>query len=303
MKKEWVKYLCDPVDNSKLKLSSVTKIVDGYILTGLLKSRSGRTYKIRNGVPILLNKKTQEVSSVDSFAYEWNEFDFDYGKKGWIEGIVKPTVSKSKYFAGKVIVDCGAGSGRQSLWMAKAGAKFVFSLELSNAAHTIIKKVTEEYKDKIFVIQADISHPPINANIAKINLVYCINVIQHVQNPKDTVLKLSNLMTKDSIFLFNIYLTRGRNFILRILQWARLITTRLPYWIVKYLSFSLAFVFYFQFDHSFKETWLDIYDLLGGHKYQKFYSEGELEDILNAAKLKVVKRSKYAILLRKSSKT
>ncbi len=299
MKEEWVKYLCDPVDRSDLVLSSVSKIVDGYIVTGILKSRSNNVYKIINGVPILLNKKTQEVSSVDSFAYEWNDFDFDYGKKGWVEDVVKPTLLSTNYFKGKVIADCGAGSGRQSSWMAKAGAKFVFSFELSNATHTIIKKVTEEYRDKIFVIQADIASPPIKTNIAKIDLVYCINVIQHVRNPKATTVELSKLMTKNSAFLFNIYLTRGRTFVFKLLEWVRHITGNLPYWMVKCLAFILAIVSYFFFNHSFKETWLDIYDLLGGHKYQRFYTEGELIDILQAAKLKVIKRSRYALLLRK----
>lgn len=299
MKKEWVKYLCDPVDKSDLVLSSVSKVVDGYIVTGSLKSRSGKVYKIKNGVPVFLNKKTQEVSSVDSFAYEWNEFDFDYGKKGWVHDVVNPTLGSTKYFKGKVIADCGAGSGRQSLWMAKAGAKFVFSFELSNTAHTILKKVTHECRDKIFVIQADISHPPVKANIAKIDLVYCVNVIQHVRNPKAATVQLSKLMKNDSTFLFNIYLTRGKTFIFKLLEWIRLITAHLPYLVVKYLSFFLSIVLCFFFNHSFKETWLDIYDLIGGHKYQKFYTEKELGDILQAAKLKVIKRSRYALLLRK----
>lgn len=299
MKEEWVKYLCDPVDKSDLVLNSVSKVIDGYIVTGVLKSRSGKVYKIKNGVPILLNKNTQKISSVDSFSYEWNEFDFDYGKKGWIKDIVNPALGNIKYFNGKVISDCGAGSGRQSLWMAKAGAKFVFSLELSDAAHTIVKKVTSEYQDKIFVIQADISHPPLKAKTAKINLVYCINVIQHTWNPKATTVELSNLMIKDSAFLFNIYLTRGKTFIFNLLRWVRLITVRLPYMVVKYLSFCISVPLYFLFDHSFKETWLDIYDLIGGHKYQKFYTTKELNEILEAAKLKTVKRSKYALLLKK----
>src|SRR5579859_1815599 len=129
MKKAWVKYLCDPIDGSAMKLVSVSKVENGYIVNGVLKSKSNHTYNIKNGVPILLNKKTQEKSSVDSFAYEWNEFDFDYGKKGWLQGVVKPALGSTKYFKGKVIADCGSGSGRQSLWMAKAGAKFVFSFE------------------------------------------------------------------------------------------------------------------------------------------------------------------------------
>lgn len=123
--------------------------------------------------------------------------------------MVRPSIGGLKYFKNKVIVDCGAGSGRQSLWMARAGARFVFSLELSGAAQTIIKKVTERYQDKIFVIQGDLAHLPINKKFVGVDLIYCVNVIQHTQNPQKTLSELSLFLRPGSEFLFNIYLKRG----------------------------------------------------------------------------------------------
>ena len=78
MKREWVEYLCDPIDKSDFKINSISKKSGDDIISGVLKSKSGNFYKIKDGVPILLTKETQSVESVESFEYEWEEFDFDY---------------------------------------------------------------------------------------------------------------------------------------------------------------------------------------------------------------------------------
>lgn len=313
MLKKWIKYLCDPIDKTDLKFEKIEKQVDNNILVGVLKSKSGHKYQIKKGVPILLSKITQSLNSVDSFGYEWKTFDFNYGKKGWLNDIVKPIFNSSKYFRNKIIIDCGAGSGRQSLWMAQAGAKFVFSLELSNSAMTMLPKVTKRYKNKVFVIQADIAHIPLKQKYIKPNLVYCLNVIQHTINPSKTTLEISKLLSKKSYFIYNIYLEKGRKKFLKILEIVRNFTKFTPKVILKYLSLLITVFCYFistiptigtwfkksmPIKHGFKETWLSVYDILGPHEYQKFYTEDELNHILKNANLKVCKRSKYAMLLK-----
>ncbi|MCX6706396.1 MAG: class I SAM-dependent methyltransferase, partial [Candidatus Woesebacteria bacterium] len=274
------------------------------VISGVLKSRSGNKYPVRKGVPILLNRYTQPVKTVDSFAYEWEQFDFDYGKKGWLEDVVKPGVGGLNYFKNKVIIDCGSGSGRQSLWMAQAGAKLVFSLELSGAAQSITKKVADMAGGKVFVIQCDISDPPINTRNVKVDLIYCVNVIQHTINPKLAVLGITKLMNKKTDFIFNIYLKRNRKFILKTLELVRLLTRSLPFGLLKYLSLIATCIFYpfkryLPVGHSFKEIWLNLYDILGNHEYQKFYTEEELTSILKNANLKIIRRLKYVMFLNK----
>lgn len=314
MLKKWTKYLCDPVDKSSLKIAKVTEKKGNDVIVGTLKSKSGRIYRIKDGVPILLNQYTQSIKSVDSFAYEWESFDFDYGKKGWLQDIVKPVLGGVGYFKNKTVIDCGSGSGRQGLWMAQAGAKLVFSLELSNASRTITKKVADMSSGKIFVIQCDISDPPINTRNIKVDLVYCINVIQHTKNVKLAVRGLSKLVNKRADFIFNIYLSKGRTKLLKILDFARTITKFIPHVLLKYLSFIVAAFFFLlskiplfcnwlkrslPLSRGFKETWLDVYDILGSHEYQKFYSEEELVEILNYSKLIIKKRTRYAMMLNK----
>jgi len=301
MLQEWIKYLCDPIDKTSLKIDKVIKKKGRDILFGTLKNKSGNIYKIKEGVPMLLNRQTQSIRTVDSFAYEWENFDFDYGKKGWFQNIVKPVLGGTEYFKGKIIIDCGAGSGRQSLWMTQAGAKFVFSVELSDSATTMVRKVTNKFKDKVFVIQADIAHLPINRKTAAIDLAYCINVIQHTKSPKKATAEISKLLGRSSDFIFNIYLRRGKSYLIDFIQFFRKLIGALPNSFIKLISFMIAILIYplKLKRNSFKELWLDVYDLLGTHHYQKFYSEEYLAKMLAELNLKIMKRTYYAMLLRK----
>lgn len=301
MLKKWVKYLCDPIDKSSLKVDKIIVREGNDIIFGILRGKSGRIYHIEGGVPILLNRYTQSIKSVDSFAYEWENFDFDYGKKGWLKDIVKPTLGSVKYFKNKTVIDCGAGSGRQSLWMVEAGAKFIFSVELSDSARSMVRKVTNKYKDRVFVIQADIAHLPIKKTISNIDVAYCVNVIQHTKNPMRATREISNLLRKKSEFVFNIYLKREMGYLVDLVQLLKKALRRLPKSLINYISFVFAIGFYLfkSKNLSFKELWLEIYDLLGTHTYQKFYTEEYLTEMLKNLKLNIVKRSYYAMLLTK----
>jgi 2-polyprenyl-3-methyl-5-hydroxy-6-metoxy-1,4-benzoquinol methylase len=312
MKQEWAKFLCDPIDKTDLYIYKIFEKDGEDIISGVLRSKSGHRYNIEKGVPVLISKTTQKVNTVDSFNYEWNTFDFNYGKKGWLQDIVKPVVGGVDFFKNKTIVDCGAGSGRQSLWMAENGAKFIFSIELSDSVTSIVKKVINKFRHKIFVIKADIAHIPINKKV-NIDLAYCVNVIQHTENPLKTTLEISKLLNRKSYFIYNIYLEKGRKNFLKILEIVRKFTKLTPKVILKYLSLLITVFCYFistipiigiwfkksmPIKHGFKETWLSVYDILGPHKYQKFYTEDELNQILKNVNLKVCKRSRYAMLLK-----
>ena len=104
MRGKWIKYLCDPIDKTNLCIDKIVDKKGDDILFGTLKSKSGNIYKIENGVPILLNSRTQPVRTVDSFAYEWEQFDFDCGEKGWLEDVVRPSVGGLKYLLSKPIL-------------------------------------------------------------------------------------------------------------------------------------------------------------------------------------------------------
>ena len=155
---------------------------------------------------------------------------------------------------------------------------------------------------KIFVIQADLAHLPINKKFVGVDLIYCVNVIQHTQNPQKTLSELSLFLRPGSEFLFNIYLKRGNLYLINLVQLLKKIMKMFPNFLIKLISLMIAIIIYplKLTRHGFREFWLDIYDLLGLHGYQKFYSEEDVAKMLATSKLKIIKRSHYTMLLKRN---
>lgn len=310
MKPAWIDLLYDPVDGTKLKLVNPV-IKKGRIVSGKLVGRSGRVFTIKEGIPILLPPGAQSTNSVESFAFEWDEWGYLFAKKSWLENNISPLLGTESAFKDKVIVDAGAGSGAQSRWMAEAGAKLVISLELSNTIFNRHKQTIKGFEDVIFPIQCDIAHLPI---IVKPDILYCVNVLQHTKNPKKTFNNLSSLMRKKSIFLFNVYNQEGFlgsenvKILRQVVRW-------MPFRIWKWLSFLFACGIFtldkiapwiikskysdVHYSDNFKELWQQIYDAFGAHSYQFTLSQKEQLDLIKKAKLRVVARDSLGYLLGK----
>jgi 2-polyprenyl-3-methyl-5-hydroxy-6-metoxy-1,4-benzoquinol methylase len=308
MKLDWLKYLCDPVDGSELSLVEATQQEGDRVITGKLASQSGRCYDIRDGIPIFAFEGMQSLESVESFAFEWNEFGFLYAKAGWLQDFVGPLVGGLDFFKNKVVIDAGAGSGAQSRWMAEAGATLVISLELSNSIFGRHRETIADYKDVIFPIQCDIAHPPVRN---KPDILYCINVIQHTANPRQTFANLARLVGQDTTFLFNIY-TKRSELKFQVVRAVRRLIRFLPFKIWKWLAFIITAVAYplakipfllgpirifVPISHSFYETWLDVYDAFGGHHYQQNMSPADQLRMIKEEGLTVLRQAQLGYVL------
>jgi SAM-dependent methyltransferase len=198
MTPDLLQYLCDPYDFTVLTLHDAV-VIDGKVITGNLVSTSGNTYPIRNGVP----RFDETIGSVVSFGDEWNFFNYDLFKINWTRDVVGHNFVSTEYFRGKVIVDCGAGSGMQSKWMAEAGAARVIALELSHAVDGVIKRNLEGVAN-VDVVQCSIDAPPIRRESID-GIVICHNVIQHTPSVEKTAAALWGLVGKGE-FVFNCYM-------------------------------------------------------------------------------------------------
>lgn len=300
VKRQWLDLLHDPIDHSALHFENITESDGEDIIAAEIKSASGHTYPVKMGIPSFVSGATQTTDSVSSFEFEWNSFGFSYAKTGWLEDLVKPLVGSESYFKDKVIVDAGAGSGSQSAWMASAGAKLVMSLELSNGIYDMHHKTVAPYKENVFPIQCDIAMLPIKQTP---DLLYCMNVIQHTASIKRTFKGLCDILGQNSTFMFNVYTQKQSTGLIKAL---RSVTTRLPFQLVYWVSFLAACVVYPAMllkiisIRSFKEIWLDIYDLLGPHHYQDYMSEQQQLEMIKGEGLKVLKQEKFGYLLAKN---
>ena len=197
--------LCDPIDKSKLTLENAEKDNKGLIISGKLKSDGGREYSIINGIPRFVETQPEEKrKSVTGFGDQWNHFNFDSYKQNWLNDLIGNTFDSVKELEGKVIVDCGAGSGMQSRWMAESGAKRVLSLELSHAVDGVISDNMKDIEN-VDIIQCSIDQPPIKDNAIENGIVICHNVIQHTPSIEKTAKALWAIVGKDGEFVFNSY--------------------------------------------------------------------------------------------------
>lgn len=311
MKAAWINILCDPTDGTRLKLVDPV-IKKGHIVSGKLIGYSGNIYHIKEGIPILLPRNSQSLNSVESFAFEWDEWGYLFAKKNWLKNNIRPLLGKESEFKGKIIVDAGAGSGAQSRWMAEAGAKLVISLELSDTIFNRHRKTIAGLEDVIFPIQCDISCLPITI---KPDILYCVNVLQHTKDPKKTFENLSLLLHKKSIFLFNVYNKEG--FLgSKTVKTLRQITKRLPFRIWRWLSFVFSFGIFsldkiapgvikskyknIHFSKDFKELWLQIYDAFGAHHYQFLLTQKEQLNLFKKAGLRIKAKNDFGYLLVKT---
>jgi ubiquinone/menaquinone biosynthesis C-methylase UbiE len=213
---DFVDWLVDPASGEPLALDHPEFDTDGRIVSGALVSASGGRYPIRLGIPRFVD--TPDLTdTVHSFGDQWNYFNFVDFHTQWLEQTVRNTFGSVEAFRGKVIVDAGAGSGAQALWMLQSGAKRVILLELSHSVEGVVRRNLQTSGFTNWdIVQCSIDAPPLRAQ--SIDLVMCHNVIQHTPSVEKTAHALFRLVRPGGEFVFNCYPKNDQG----VLRWIRL---------------------------------------------------------------------------------
>lgn len=273
----------------------------------------GHAFPIVRGIPRFVSDDAMR-DTVGSFGDEWNTFNFAEFKQNWLTHTIKNTFGSTDIFRGKVVVDAGAGSGAQSMWIAEAGAETVYSLELSHSIDGPSVQANIGHLSNVKPIQCSIDNPPLADGIA--DIVYCHNVIQHTESVETTAHALFRLVKPGGELVFNCYnFETGWGY-----GWKRRMRTvgygiaygivrRWPYWarslyanimaalrFVPGLGWSLEAVLLmargdvpktglslFQWvGKAYRQGRLNTFDMLGSHAYQHIKSETELRALVRA---------------------
>lgn len=168
----------------------------------LLRCESGHTFPMVRGIPRFVADIALS-DTVGSFGDEWNTFNFAEFKQNWLLHTIKNTFGSTDVFRDKVVVDAGAGSGAQSMWIAEAGAKMVYALELSHSIDGPSVRDNVGRLPNVQLIQCSIDNPPLADGIA--DIVYCHNVIQHTESVEKTAHALFRLVKPGGELVFNCY--------------------------------------------------------------------------------------------------
>lgn len=236
-----LKYLCDPYDKSDLSLVDPVFSREGVVDSGKLVSSGGRIFEIKSGIPRFVSSDLLS-ESVNSFGEEWNYFNFDSFQENWLSHTIANTFGSVEVFKGKVVVDCGAGSGMQTKWISSFGAQHVIALELSHAVDGVISKNLHGLSN-VDVIQCSIDQPPIKDNVIS-GIVICHNVIQHTPSVEKTAHALWRMVGGGGEFVFNCYPKNDQGFLrkTRLLFYyaIRNILSRLPFGAILFYSKLMA---------------------------------------------------------------
>lgn len=166
----------------------------------------------------------------DSFGYEWTRWSKTqlYGKEN-DETFTKKTGLREEDVKGKTVLDVGCGTGRFMEVVARWKAHWVVGIDPSEAAKVARKNLGAIY-DNISVGQLSIEE----YRGSSYDIVYCIGVLHHTPNPKQSFMQLTKLVKPGGLLCVWVYQKMGMW--VKIADIYRVVTVHLPWWLLRVLS-------------------------------------------------------------------
>lgn len=185
--------------------------------------------------------RLDKLGSPSRFGYEWSHFDKltpEYEEQfiRWVSALGFPN------YAGKYVVDAGCGTGRNSHWMMKFGARRIFAFDLEESTVQVARKNLSGMSG-VQVEKCSIYDPSL-PDAEKADLIFSIGVIHHLADPVLALQKLSECVKSGGQVLAWVYGKEGNVWILWFLQPIRKITKLIPMPILNALSSLLAIPLY-----------------------------------------------------------
>ncbi|CAK0775950.1 Methyltransferase type 11 domain-containing protein [Gammaproteobacteria bacterium] len=173
-----------------------------------------------------------KVATLRAFGYQWTTFvdNFDYFRELFLS-FVHPFLGPED-FRGRLVLEVGCGSGRPASVAASLGAEVV-GCDLSAAvetAHTL-----RERFPLIHAVQADAYALPLRPAF---DIVYSVGVIQHLPDPARALIQIARLVQPGRPLVVWVYGVREVWY--RPIDGLRRITVRLPFSVLRVLSYGLA---------------------------------------------------------------
>ncbi|MBM3252094.1 MAG: methyltransferase domain-containing protein [Candidatus Omnitrophica bacterium] len=306
-------FLCPDCKASFFDDGGAGNKLDGMI-KDVLTCANGHIFPFDDGIPDFTSfqNKGQDKSTVESFGFEWQWDNVPRTEEDlYFRVFEKPNVTP-EFLKGKLVLDVGCGAGLQTKIMAKCGAT-VIGVDLSEAVRAAYHN-NIEYRDRVCIARADIFHLPFAEET--FDYIYCEGVLQHTKNPQAAFYSLARLLKKEGQ-IFATFYTRREGWFMPFLffrQPLRVFLSRLPSkwcWRICWFSIPLnkipilkhlfrkTIVLYDKRNPGSKAIWCLNYDFYGPHKYQFYFSPGEIRKIWQDAPIHLtILHSEYDYPLR-----
>lgn len=305
MRERFVKILCCPLCKEGFSLFDA-KIIDGDVLSGILKDRHGHIYPIINGVPVMVSNegRFQNKKTVDSFGFEWNWNDQPRTEEDLKFRVFEQCLIDSEFLRNKIVLDAGCGAGLQTKFMSQyIDNGMCVGLDLSDAVFSAQR--TNKECQNVLIVQGDIANSSFKNET--FDFVYSEGVLQHTSDPKDSFRKLCNLVKKGGYIAAGFYTKRERGItpFLLFRQPLRFILSRLPCKLVYYITWlsiplnripllnkvlRKTILLYDARNPRDKAIWSINYDFYGSHKFQHYLKPSEIMALWEEPELDLCER-------------
>jgi len=179
------------------------------------------------------------MGSTERFGYEWNRFKKiipEYEKQflGWV------TPLQPEDFKGKRVLDAGCGTGRNSYWPLRYGAKEVVAFDFDKRTVKVARNNLSQFPNATVRYQSIYDIP----EEGHFDISFSIGVIHHLEDPLAAVRGLSKATKKGGKVLIWVYGYEGNEWIVRYVNPVRKVTSRLPIAFTHLTSYACSIPLY-----------------------------------------------------------
>jgi SAM-dependent methyltransferase len=248
MKRKILPVICCPQCKNGLTLRE-DNVVNDEVIDGLFECKTcGKGFNISGSVPRMVLNPEARGNLADKWGYEWSKIvDGKLETETYYGGTIDEEVAGFFYYLGitpadldgKTVLDAGCGGGRLTKELGKYGA-YVVGIDIATSVDRIMNHDHPELN--VDIIQADITAPPFPD--ASFEYVFCKLALNFVPDPAETFKTLSRLVKPGGKFFISLPDKADPAFSLRVKEKLRF-TTRTPKWLLFYLCWALAPVFWF----------------------------------------------------------
>ncbi len=185
--------------------------------------------------------ESKDVETSKAFASSWNNlpqgsvYTFDQFQN-WLDPLTKQDV------VNKNILELGCGNASILFHLAKWNPKYIEGVDLGESVVSANKSMTLTTFNNWKIIKDDLT--TYRNNI--FDLVLCIGVLHHLNNPKEGFDSVIANTKKGGRFHCWVYAKEGNLLVIKIVEPIRKISSKLPWWVTKYLiATPLVIPYYF----------------------------------------------------------
>lgn len=183
---------------------------------------------------------TKDQRTADAFANSWNNLPPGsvYTPEQFADWMAPLSAAD---FRGREVLELGCGNGSLLVHSAGWGPRALTGVDLGSSVQTARANLERAGADNAQVVQADLT----TYSAGGYDLVYCIGVLHHLQEPEVGFRSVLNNVRPGGRFHCWVYAREGNGIVVALVDPIRKLASRLPWWFTKYLiATPLAVPFY-----------------------------------------------------------